>query len=424
MRKATAIYPSLILVGVLLSPLSIDAFAEQNLPAPISQPAERINNRFRAIRLFGVEIGGPEDGFSLADRSKFESAKKMGARSIDLRPIWSALEPHPGVYDWKILDAAMENASAVGLPVTVTLRFFDRQVPEWLVDENMIDQDGRNHFAYSGFQSRSPSYWGPKARSSYLRLIEQLVRRYRKNASVLSWQFFYGYNDSFYLGIWQGEQTIYDYSRYSQVMYRYYLSRVRNYSLSALNRRYGSSYRNWNEVSQPRPVFGELNVSLAWHDFQDYRMWSIERMFDDMYRTVRKLDSRPLILYYDGSLHHSAHQLSVYDVGLRLFRRYGGALDITCFEDPVPAEIGSGIVHYPVLLDANSEVLSRQVIDTLVQYVVGGGKLVLLPRSGRYALEDGRPDYPLLTGLKRPEVHECEDEGVQRWNFGKGSVTR
>ena len=46
-------------------------------------------------------------------------------------------------------------------------------------------------------------------------------------------------------------------------------------------------------------------------------MWSIERMFDDMFRTVRQLDPRPLIMYYGGSLHHSAHQLSVYDIGLQ-----------------------------------------------------------------------------------------------------------
>ncbi|OHB81833.1 MAG: hypothetical protein A2W31_15905 [Planctomycetes bacterium RBG_16_64_10] len=489
-----------------------------------------------------MEIGGPEDGFSLLDPSKFASARTLGARSIDLRPIWSTLEPQPGVYDWTSLDGALHNAAAVGLPVTITLRFFDHQVPEWLVDENMIDQDGRNHFAYSGFESRSPSYWGPRARSSYLRLIDALVRRYRDNASVLAWQVFYGYNDSFYLGMWRGEQTIYDYSQYSQEMYRHYLSGVRQFSLAALNRRYGTSYRAWNEVRQPRPAFESLNVSLAWHDFQDYRMWSIERMFADMYRTVRQLDARPLILYYGGSLHHAAHQLSVYDVGLRLLRHYGGALDITCFEDPVPAEIGSGIVHrygiplmaeawqvppprrdfrrmffhifalgvdafqlvgswekmepspdefirvravfqelaaakpvrapvaglfsyrsilshiparnyinptlamiptlqehqysldwysdftpldslqrYPALLDANSEVLSRQVIDTLVQYVARGGKLVLLPRSGRYTLEDGQSDWPLLERLQRPAG---ENARLERWVFGNGSVTR
>lgn len=40
------------------------------------------------------------------------------------------------------------------LPVTITLRFFDRQVPEWLAGENMRDQDGNTHFGYSGFPGR------------------------------------------------------------------------------------------------------------------------------------------------------------------------------------------------------------------------------------------------------------------------------
>ena len=171
------------------------------------------------LRLFGVEIGGPEDGFSLTNRLHFESAQRTEANFIDLRPIWSTLEPKPGEYDWSSLDAGLSNAAAVGLPVTITLRFFDRQVPEWLVGENMLDQDGRTHFGYSGFESRCPSYWGPQARGSYLRLIAAMVQRYRTNRAILAWQFFYGYNDSFYLGMWQNRETIYDYSGFSQAKY-------------------------------------------------------------------------------------------------------------------------------------------------------------------------------------------------------------
>jgi hypothetical protein len=500
------------------------------------------HDRAAALRLFGVEIGGPEDGFSLADRSKFESAKKVGARFIDLRPIWSTLEPRPGVYDWSTLDAAFANAAAVGLPVTITTRFFDTHVPAWLASENMIDQEGRTFFGYSREKSFNPSYWGPRARRSYLRLVEAMVRRYRDRPSLLAWQFFYGYNDSFYLGMWAGSQTIYDYSKFSQERYRHYLSRVKKFSLGEVNARHGTSYRSWSEVAQPQPLFGALNVTRAWHDFQEYRMWSIERMFDDIDRTVRRLDQRPLIMYYGGSLHHSAHQLSAYDVGLPLLRKYGGVLDVTCFEDPVPAEIGAGIVRahgvplmaeawqvppplpdfrrmffhifslgvksyqmvgnwekmkispaefertsrvflevaqsqpvrapvaglfsyttiqshiparhyinptlaiipklqerqvsldwfsdrtpldklngYTALLDANSEVLPRPVIDRLIRFVERGGRLVLMERSGRYALEEGKPDYPLLTALG----HAAATGGqFEEWSFGKGRVLR
>ena len=48
------------------------------------------------LRLFGVEIGGPEDGFSLTNRLHFESAQRTEANFIDLRPIWSTLEPTAG----------------------------------------------------------------------------------------------------------------------------------------------------------------------------------------------------------------------------------------------------------------------------------------------------------------------------------------
>ena len=314
--------------------------------AHATDPAvDEARRRAADMRLFGVEIGGSEDGFSLTDHSKFESAKRVGAHSIDLRPIWATLEPRPGVFDWSSLDAGINNAVSVGLPVTITLRFFDEQIPAWLADENMVDQDGHSFFGYAREKSRTLSYWGPQGRQSYLRLVEAMVRRYRANPAVLAWQFFYGFNDSFYLGMWAGTETIYDYSEFSQEKYRYYLSQVAGLSLEALNRRYGTTYGSWAEVKQPKPTFNALNVTLAWHDFQDYRMWSVERMFDDIDRTVRQFDTRPLIMYIGGSLHHAAHQLSVYDIGLRLLQKYGGALDITCFEDPVPAEVGSGFVR-------------------------------------------------------------------------------
>ena len=126
------------------------------------------------LRLFGVEIGGPEDGFSLTDRSAYESAQRAGARSVDLRPIWSTLEPEPGVYDWSGLDAALANAAAVGLPVTVTVRFFDDQVPKWLDEETMLDQDGLPFSGY-GFKGvhRSPSYWEGSVEMVVLVLLAQ-----------------------------------------------------------------------------------------------------------------------------------------------------------------------------------------------------------------------------------------------------------
>jgi len=507
---------------------------ESNL-TKAKQQAER-------LRLFGVEIGGPEDGFSLTDRSKFESAKRVGARFIDLRPLWAVLEPRPDEYDWNTLDVALENAASVHLPVTITMRFFEEQIPAWLAGESTLDQDGNSFFGYRGKKSRSLSYWAPRGRQAYLQLVKAIVERYRDNRAILAWQFFYGYNDSFYLGMWQGRQTVYDYSPFSQEKYRHYLAHVKKMSLDELNQRYLMNHQDWSEVAQPKPTFGTLNVSKAWHDFQDYRMWSIERMFADIDSTVRSLDHRPLIMYYGGSLHHAAHQLSVYDIGLRLLSKFGGALDITCFEDPVPAEVGSGLVRqygilpmaeawqvppplpsfrrmffhifslgvksyqmvgswekmaipakefqrtgevflemaeakpvrarvagiisyrtilshipakpyinptlamipvlqehqfsldwrsnltsladlqdYPAVIDANSEVMEKSTIDSLSRYVSQGGRLVLLARSGRYSLEDGRSDYPLLEQLQCPKPQSSE---IETWSFGKGQIMR
>jgi len=61
------------------------------------------------------------------------------------------------------------------------------------------------------------------------------------------------------------------------------------------------------------------------------------------------------------------------------------------------------------------------VIERLASYVERGGRLALLPRSGRYALEDGRPDYSLLERLGRPKQTRTP---VETWSYGKGHVMR
>ena len=57
----------------------------------------------------------------------------------------------------------------------------------------------------------------------------------------------------------------------------------------------------------------------------------------------------------------------------------------------------------------------------LAAYVRKGGRLVLLPRSGRYALEDGRPDFPLLKRLGQPKQ---AGGPLETWSHGKGQVMR
>jgi len=76
---------------------------------------------------------------------------------------------------------------------------------------------------------------------------------------------------------------------------------------------------------------------------------------------------------------------------------------------------------YPALLDASSEVLVRQTVERLTQYVARGGRLALLPRSGRFVLEDGDPGPTLLERLHYPGQQGNE---VNAWDFARGHVLR
>jgi hypothetical protein len=65
--------------------------------------------------------------------------------------------------------------------------------------------------------------------------------------------------------------------------------------------------------------------------------------------------------------------------------------------------------------------VGRPVIERLAAYVKKGGGLALLPRSGRYVFEDGRPDHPLLKRLGRPNQ---VGGFMETWPHGKGQVMR
>jgi hypothetical protein len=74
---------------------------------------------------------------------------------------------------------------------------------------------------------------------------------------------------------------------------------------------------------------------------------------------------------------------------------------------------------YSALLDANSEVLSQETVRRLVEYVEGGGRLVLLERSGRYSYDADFPEYLLLEELGCPDR-----QGNVAWEHGEGKVKR
>jgi hypothetical protein len=66
-------------------------------------------------------------------------------------------------------------------------------------------------------------------------------------------------------------------------------------------------------------------------------------------------------------------------------------------------------------------VLAGDVIERLARYVKRGGRLALLRRSGRFALEEGQPNFPLLKRLKCPNQ---DSQDIETWPFGKGCVMR
>lgn len=83
-----------------------------------------------------------------------------------------------------------------------------------------------------------------------------------------------------------------------QTLYRGFL-RERHRTVEALNRRWGSSYREFDEIVSPRRFPEQRSQRANWFDFVDFRSKAVTRHIDRIGRVFREFDSRHAIV---GSL--------------------------------------------------------------------------------------------------------------------------
>ncbi len=230
----------------------------------------------------------------------FREIKKAGGNFICCMPTWAAIEPLPGVYNFKYYDHCLRLAEEYGLRIEFGIWNYNmhREHKWWLSDEYALDADGKVGTGVN----RMFSLAGPKNRAAVLQTIEVLLKRYKDNPWVGIWQFkLYGHVDWMYPGGYKD----FDYSEPYRREFCRWLKEEKGYTLEGLCIRHGNKYDNWGDVKIGAPIwFGGpqdkdysayLELRPLQQDTYEFRDWIMVKVCREVYELIRRYDSTRMI---------------------------------------------------------------------------------------------------------------------------------
>jgi hypothetical protein len=207
----------------------------------------------------------------------------------------------PGVYDFSLLDQVMDAAADRGCAITVRVAHSEMRVPyRWMPYTLPRNFDGDvipGHRFYGAFDFADPSFV-----QSWFKAFEALHTRYKSHPA------FQGY----YLLLPSGEWALPDepwmgnfagYAWSNAEGFRTFLKENRKLSLDQLNARWGTTFKDWKEVTPPMPDFSvgkKPDLRPCWVDFSAYRGWLDESWFPAVSAHIRTFDKEHVVINYGG----------------------------------------------------------------------------------------------------------------------------
>ncbi len=176
----------------------------------------------------------------------------------------------PGVFDFAMLDRIMESAADYGCRVTVRLAHADehgKNLYRWLKYSRQFNYDGTiaaGHGYYGAYAVTDPN-----TQKLWLASYRALFDRYKKHAAF----------EGYYIMQPGGEWTVVDqpwmgtivgYSPASIAGFRIFLKESDKHTIESLNKRWGTTYASWADVTVPMPDFRggpDPDRRLQWIDF-------------------------------------------------------------------------------------------------------------------------------------------------------------
>ena len=236
---------------------------------------------------------------AIAHYREYLANSKQAAENITYMIDLADFEVLPGVFDFSVLDWVMDAAADAGCKVTVRLAHSDGQrTYRWPKYSRQHSYDGteiEQHYygAYAASDPRTTKLW----LDSYRALFE----RYRGHTA------FQGY----YVMQPGGEWTVVDepwagiiagYDPASAVGFRSYLREKLTLTLDELNKRWGSTYKAWEEIDPPMPELkmGAMpDLRMRWVDFNLFKAsLGTDFWFPLAINAIREYDTNRVTIAY------------------------------------------------------------------------------------------------------------------------------
>jgi hypothetical protein len=273
-----------------------------DLPADPLKVSAQALNRDDVRRVYGnlVTVGNYDQDLYSCSQADFEryidSLKDAGYNCYILHIGWQNHMPLPGVGNFVLLDKRVAYLDKVGMPYILAFDWGLNNQPGWLDFDLMEDQSGDTQ-VWNGYQ-RLPTTTDPKFRAGIASFIHAAQAHYMADKNLIGYEFLgiasdWLQPDAPYLGI-----TV-DYSPAARTAFQRYLHRVRRFELPDLNKRYGTSYKTYQEVPMPSPSYEHpIDVSPQWRDFMAFKVWYSSDYIRFVADAIRAFDQRRNITVY------------------------------------------------------------------------------------------------------------------------------
>lgn len=241
---------------------------------------------------------------------QIEGMKSRGSETVQLWVTWGKIEPLEGVRDWSNLDEYVKFLTEHQIPFAIgagSILFGNG--PEFAWGDLALRDNGEFRI-WRGNPVMSPA--SPIYQKRIDDFIRAMIGRYQDNPFLVGYHFMNQGMDS---GIFQDHDTVMDYSATARSSFQKFLQ-TQYRDVEALNARWGTKWRSWEEVLPPLPEFAkEVNLSPAWQDWTRWKLKVYRDISVDLFEPiVAELDPHRPVVHYTaktGPIEYQFHDLPV-----------------------------------------------------------------------------------------------------------------
>ena len=238
------------------------------------------------------------DGKSISAEEDFKVYKKLGYDGIHIIAMWDDLEIIPGGYDFNALDNLVQTAGKLEMAVEIFVIYQGHRLPIWLWQNHMIDQEGNVSLVTAGRFRITPGMQSLTFRSSYVKLIKKIIRRYDHLSYVTGYHLSMRNVEWAYPRSNRKNRQVFDYSPSARKSFQAFLKEKN--TLDKINASYQTNFTSWDDIELPQPNFEQIDLRKIWWDFVDFKLKALRNNAQEFSFGARELTQKKLIMYNFG----------------------------------------------------------------------------------------------------------------------------